>query len=1018
MENRSKIDMVETLKIALITDDDKNKAYVNECSVVFLDISSWKDQIAEFIPDFIMFESPIDPRWNQEIDLFGSYCNQYKYPIVFWYQGSLYGSVQYEKIFERAEYIYISDVDTYTSYQCNYPHKPIEYLQYAIHPYLSNPFQQKEREDKVWCHNKEELIEQIELRKWVEFFLKNMGGIHEIEDTQNHMKDTTYRFVYHKNKETQTIMNKEIMSAIASNTIVISNYNRGVSTYLGDLVLSSDDIWTLEKKQCNYCSTEQQMHKYRLAGLRKILEENTYEQRIKKIVDRVLNKTLQEAAEDVALIAYPKSYEEVLRAVDIYNCQTYKYKTLIVVTTIPYDTNQKDIICIKREEALNCYVGDAIEQKYLAILNMNDYYGKNYIKDMMLLFQCGSCDGIGKGGYYKTNEYGMELCNPNKVYHAVSELEFRNAIIKKKVLGSYTLLQLEEEKEIKGNSFWSADEFNYCKNCLEDRNLVVEDMEIVDTGLSIEQIERIIRETVHQPNQIWKKQWKGMEWISQVIGKTDLFQIGKDEDGSYIESYMKQEQYKFMFLPKESIQGYVNQNVITVEFIYQSSITIEFILRFFNEMNEIIAVERNKGENLLSAIVPEKAYEFQIGVKMSGPGIFRIYSVKIGSEQECKSTECYIMKSDVMIVAYEYPSYENVIHYAFVHRRVAKYKEYGKIYNVFSLKKKGKKRFSEYEGIDIIEGNIAIFREILKQGRIRTVCVHVLNYEIWQVLKEFSSVIKIRIWIHGAEIRPWWRNVYSNISQDKLEQEKIRSLDRMKLWNEVFNISKNMNIVFIMVSQYFANIIFEDYQIELEKNQYRIIHNCIDTQLFQYHKKTIEDRKKILVIRSYKAYLYANDLMANTIHELAKQPFFNELQILIVGDGILFDSIVEPLRQYKNVKIERRILRQNEIAKKYDEYGVFLIPTRLDTQGVSRDEAMASGLVPITNRVAAIPEFVDEQCGIVVEAEDYRAMADGIVELYNNPEKYCMLSQNAAKRIRSQSSEQHTITKEIYLIEE
>ena len=45
--------------------------------------------------------------------------------------------------------------------------------------------------------------------------------------------------------------------------------------------------------------------------------------------------------------------------------------------------------------------------------------------------------------------------------------------------------------------------------------------------------------------------------------------------------------------------------------------------------------------------------------------------------------------------------------------------------------------------------------------------------------------------------------------------------------------------------------------------------------------------------------------------------------------------------------------------------GIFMVPTRLDSQGVSRDEAMSSGLVPITNNVAAIPEFVDDTCGML-----------------------------------------------------
>lgn len=93
-----------------------------------------------------------------------------------------------------------------------------------------------------------------------------------------------------------------------------------------------------------------------------------------------------------------------------------------------------------------------------------------------------------------------------------------------------------------------------------------------------------------------------------------------------------------------------------------------------------------------------------------------------------------------------------------------------------------------------------------------------------------------------------------------------------------------------------------------------------------------------------------------------------------------------------------------------------MIPTRGDTQGVSRDEAMASGLVPITNAVAAIPEFVDESCGILVPAEDYKAMADGIEKLYNEPEYFLKLSGNAAKRVRKQTAREFTICKEEELI--
>ena len=77
---------------------------------------------------------------------------------------------------------------------------------------------------------------------------------------------------------------------------------------------------------------------------------------------------------------------------------------------------------------------------------------------------------------------------------------------------------------------------------------------------------------------------------------------------------------------------------------------------------------------------------------------------------------------------------------------------------------------------------------------------------------------------------------------------------------------------------------------------------------------------------------------------------------------------------------------------------------------------MSSGLVVITNNVAAIPEFVDDECGILVPGEDYMAMADAIEKLYNEPDYFLKLSENAAKRVRSQTSKEFTICKEEKLI--
>jgi glycosyltransferase involved in cell wall biosynthesis len=77
---------------------------------------------------------------------------------------------------------------------------------------------------------------------------------------------------------------------------------------------------------------------------------------------------------------------------------------------------------------------------------------------------------------------------------------------------------------------------------------------------------------------------------------------------------------------------------------------------------------------------------------------------------------------------------------------------------------------------------------------------------------------------------------------------------------------------------------------------------------------------------------------------------------------------------------------------------------------------MSSGLVAVTSNVAAIPEFVNDQNGILTPYEDYKEMAKSIVKLYKNPQIFSDLSKNAAHSIRENRSSDIVINKELSLI--
>lgn len=380
---------------------------------------------------------------------------------------------------------------------------------------------------------------------------------------------------------------------------------------------------------------------------------------------------------------------------------------------------------------------------------------------------------------------------------------------------------------------------------------------------------------------------------------------------------------------------------------------------------------------------------------------------------------CHVNKSNVLLCTNRYPSYDNLYQYPFVHRRVVEYRKRGLIVDVFKCNEQTGKRSSEFCGIDVMTGYHSELTTTITYGGYDTILVHFLTESLWQGLKHTAVGKRIIVWIHGAEIQPWWRRKFNYQNKSELELAQILTDRRMAFWKGIFQLALTSDAYcfhFVFVSNYLVREVFEDLELELPKEIYSVIPNFISTELFLYQDKHIDQRKRILSIRPFASPTYANDLTVKAILELSREKFFKDLEFRIIGQGKLFYSTLKPLRKFKNVKIEEKFLRQEEIAELHREYGVFLVPTRMDTQGVSRDEAMSSGLVPITNSVAAVPEFVDQSSAILAEPEDFKGLAEGIKKLYYEPELFSTMSKNAAELIRKQRGAEQTICKEMKLI--
>ncbi|MPN15616.1 hypothetical protein SDC9_162950 [bioreactor metagenome] len=78
-------------------------------------------------------------------------------------------------------------------------------------------------------------------------------------------------------------------------------------------------------------------------------------------------------------------------------------------------------------------------------------------------------------------------------------------------------------------------------------------------------------------------------------------------------------------------------------------------------------------------------------------------------------------------------------------------------------------------------------------------------------------------------------------------------------------------------------------------------------------------------------------------------------------------------------------------------------------------EAMSSGLVVVTSNNTAIPEFVENNSSGVL-CNDYKEIANAMIEIYENPQKFEQISKMAAISIRDKCSQNIVIEQELDVI--
>ncbi|MGP5729495.1 glycosyltransferase family 4 protein [Corynebacterium casei] len=375
----------------------------------------------------------------------------------------------------------------------------------------------------------------------------------------------------------------------------------------------------------------------------------------------------------------------------------------------------------------------------------------------------------------------------------------------------------------------------------------------------------------------------------------------------------------------------------------------------------------------------------------------------------------------LLVICNAYPSGASLYRNGFIHRRVRGYIEEGLEVSVFYNHEPVKDAYSyQFDGVDVLVGNEGALRNLVAETDFDAFLVHFAEPSRIRPLQEIATKKPVIVWVHGFEAESWYRRWFTFLGSSKSIADAFAKREKYyKPQNAFFNelmTQSELNITFVNVSEWFQKYVVEpDNHAEFSNSV--VIHNLVDEMVFPYVEKTAEQRLNILSIRPFASTKYANDQTVKAILELSKRPYFNELNFTICGAGPLFESTVAPLRKFSNVKLLGKFFSQEEIRELHKSHGVFLCPTRFDSQGVSMCEAVSSGLVAVSSNTSAIPEFIEDgKTGLLAQAEDFIGLAEQIETLYFDEEKFSFLSENGAREMIKQCGQDATIGREIQLI--
>ncbi|WHY33822.1 glycosyltransferase [Cytobacillus firmus] len=531
---------IKKLKMAVIFDVFTTASYKDECELITFTPDNWLETLTNNMPDILMVESAWqgnDGTWNRKVGYYGeenmkplygliNWCNENNIPTVFWNKED---PVHFNRFIETAvkfDYIFTTDENMVKQYKEKAGHEDVYALPFAAQPVIHNPIKiVEERENKAcfagsyYLHHEErsedmnrvlDKAAKYGLEIYDRNYEKNLKGLmpnHQFpERYKPFIKGSLkyyeidkaykgYKVMINVNtvKHSPTMFSRRVFEGLACGTPVVSTYAQGIEEIFGDLVYISEKEEEIDNAFRLLLKNEGEYRRKAMLGIRNVLSKHTYTHRLKYITEKA-NLGLYHELPKVTVVAFASNREEYHYILENFNRQVYKNKELyIIVETFP---GYLDLFKQYNNQTVKTFIGsymskyknimEWIDTPYVSYFSKCDYYGDNYLLDLMLSTTFTDSDVIGKKSYFEINEYNHQLVSLNDMeeYEFVNSLVPSRSIIKTNVFSKESLDQvLTKFKSLKeltdyhkfGKSFYSNDKYNYLSKAYIDGNDSIKD---------------------------------------------------------------------------------------------------------------------------------------------------------------------------------------------------------------------------------------------------------------------------------------------------------------------------------------------------------------------------------------------------------------------------------------------------------------------------------------------------------------------------------------------------------------